>query len=103
MSNIDIASLIQMRQNKFIESRTIIEAEVNKFINSLTDLDESVKQKFGFDLTGKTARDLLPELWSDNFNMDTYNAQLNNFNNYVAVVKNICDVMNQEALNVLSN
>lgn len=96
MTEQSVAALIQQREVKFIETRTIIENEVNKFLQSLLSLDADVQQKVGA-REGITAKDLLPALWADPFDEATYNQQLSSLMNYIAQVQAICDQINQEA------
>lgn len=97
MTEQNIAALYQLRQNQFIETRTIIESEVNKFLESLRAQDESLKQQLGVK-EGITCKDLLPELWADEPNIDNYNVQLNNLLTYIGQVHAICDGLNAEAI-----
>lgn len=97
MTEQNIAAMIQQRQNKFIETRTIIETEVNKFLNSLQGLDAEYKEKLGVQ-PGITCKDLLPELWNEPFRTEVYDKQLANLQSYITQVQCICDKINQEAL-----
>lgn len=101
MSNTNVARLLQERQNKFIETRTNIENEVNKFLKSLEALDDDVKAKCGVKV-GITAKDLLPALWAEPFDENTYREQKARLDAYIAQVKVICDQLNQEAIACLS-
>lgn len=97
MTEQNIAALYQLRQNQFIETRTIIESEVNKFLESLRAQDESLKQQLGVK-EDVTCKDLLPELWAEKPNIDTYTVQLNNLLTYIGQVHAICDGLNAEAI-----
>ena len=97
MTEQSIAALYQLRQNQFIETRTIIESEVNKFLESLRAQDESLKQQLGVK-EDVTCKDLLPELWADEPNLNTYITQLNNLLTYIGQVHAICDGLNAEAI-----
>lgn len=97
MTEQSIAALYQLRQNQFIETRTIIESEVNKFLESLRAQDESLKQQLGVK-EDVTCKDLLPELWADAPNLNTYTTQLNNLLTYIGQVHAICDGLNAEAI-----
>lgn len=101
-SNVNVAALIQQRQNKFIETRTIIEAEVNKFLAGLEAQDEDVRNKLGV-CTGKTAKDWLPSLWRDDFNMESYKYELAKLQEYIAKVKAYADNINAEAIRCLQS
>lgn len=98
----NVAALIQQRQNEFIENRTKIEAEVNKFLKSLETQDADIRQRCNV-VDGRTARDVLPSLWAEDFNIETYNAELANLNNYIAYVKQVQDENNREALECLQS
>lgn len=98
----NISQLIQERQNKFIETRTIIESEVTKFLESLTNLDADIKEKCGV-REGLTAKDLLPALWIEPFDQKAYNAQKAALDTYIAQVTAICDKLNEEALACLQS
>lgn len=97
MNEQNIAAMIQQRQNKFIETRTIIESEVNKFLQSLTMLDSELKQQLGV-TEGISCKDLLPALWTEPFNQNVYVEQKQKLDTYIAQVQAICDKINQEAL-----
>lgn len=94
--------MIKSRQDKFIESRTVIEMEVNKFFNSLQTIDNDIKLKCNVQ-DGRNAKNTLPSLWEEPFNIDKYNQERASFDSYVAQVRNICDQMNQEALQCLQS
>lgn len=102
MSNVDVAQLIQSRQNKFVETRTIIEAEVNKFLQSLERLDPDVQARCGVK-SGQTAKDLLPALWEEPFNKEQYQVQRASVDAYIAQVKVVCDQINKEAIECLQS
>lgn len=98
----NVSRLIQERQNKFVETRTIIENEVNRFLQSIGQMDDDVQQKCGYN-ADITAKQLLSELWNEPFNEEKYNEQLTRFNQYVANVKAVCDEINREALACLQS
>lgn len=98
----DVASLIQKRQNDFIEKRTIIESEVNKFLQSLEQQDADIRQKCNV-VPGRTARDVLPSLWADEFDETAYQAEYNNLQQYINYVMQIQDENNREALECLQS
>ena len=98
--DVNVAQLIQDRQNKFIEGRTVTEVEVNKFLKSLEALDDSERIQCKV-VVGRTAKDVLPSLWEEPFNVEKYNTELANLQNYIAGVKTFCDQINQEALKCL--
>lgn len=100
--NVNIAALIQQRQNKFIETRTIIESEVNKFLSSLESQDDDVKASLQVQ-AGTTARDWLPSLWADDFNIEQYNLELSRFQAYVSKAKAYADNLAQEAIKCLQS
>lgn len=99
---VDVASLIQQRQNDFIEKRTIIESEVNKFFKSLEQQDDDIRTKCNV-VDGRTAKDVLPSLWADEFDEDAYKAELENLNKYIAYVMQVQEVNNREAIQCLQS
>lgn len=100
MTERDIANLLEQRKTSFIETRAQIENEVTKFLQSLEAADNDVQEKCKF-RPGVTARDLLPALWVEPFDPETYNKQLTDLNTYVDYVKAIFDSINKEALQCL--
>lgn len=104
MNEINIAQAIQQRQAQFIENRTIIETQVNTFLQSLKNCTPDVIALFPgvFMAEGVSAKTLLPALWEEPFNIETYNAQLAEFKRYEAVVHDIYQKLNEEALKCLS-
>lgn len=102
MNSNDVARLVQQRQNKFIETRTNIESEVNRFLESIGKMDEDVQKRCGY-VAGVTAKQLLPELWHEPFNVETYEKQLASVLAYKERVKQICDEINREALACLQS
>lgn len=98
----NVNALIQERNNQFIETRAVIEIEVNKFLTSLGNLDQEEQVKVGYK-PGITCRDVLPELWEDNFREDVYQAQLNSLLNYIGSVRSVYDQWNVEALACLQS
>lgn len=101
-SNVNIAALIQQRQTKFIETRTIIESEVNKFLTSLESQDDDIKINLQVQ-SGTTARDWLPSLWAEDFNMTQYQAELARLQAYIAKAKAYADNLAQEAIKCLQS
>ena len=99
---VDVASLIRQRQNDFIEKRTIIESEVNKFLKSLEQQDDDIRTKCNV-IDGRTAKDVLPSLWADDFNEEAYNVELANLNQYIAFVMQVQDENNREAIQCLQS
>lgn len=97
MNEQSIAAMIQQRQTKFIETRTIIESEVNKFLESLRSLDAETQQKLSVQ-ENLTARDLLPALWAEPFDEAVYLEQKARLDSYITSVQAYCDAINQEAL-----
>ena len=97
-----VARLIQERQNKFIETRTIIENEVTRFIQSLEGLDPDVQARCEY-TQGMRAKELLSALWEEPFELEKYDAQLSKFNAYVAKVRAVCDDINKEAIQCLQS
>lgn len=102
MDAMNISRLIQDRQNKFIETRTIIESEVNKFLESLKNLEPDVQARCGYK-PGLEAKVLLSALWEEPFDEAKYNSQLADLNRYVSQVKVVCDEINKEALACLQS
>lgn len=102
MNSPNVQQLIQERQNKFIETRTIIEKEVNMFLTSLNNLDPDIKEKLGV-TEGINCRSLLPSLWAEPFDLETYNMELSKVQNYIAQVRGICDELNKEAIACLQS
>lgn len=98
--DVNVAQLIQSRQNKFIETRTIIDSEVTKFLQSLETLDTNMQEQCKV-VPGRTAKDVLPSLWVEPFDIDRYNIELQNLTQYIAGVKSITDSINEEALKCL--
>ena len=98
----NVSRLIQDRQNKFIETRTIIENEVNRFLQSLAAMDADVQQRCGYQ-PGLDAKQLLSALWTEPFDEAKYAVQLENFNRYVNQAKMVCDEINKEALACLQS
>ena len=98
----NVSRLIQERQNKFIETRTIIENEVNRFLQSLEAMDPDIQQRCGYK-PGLDAKQLLSALWAEPFDEATYTTQLDNFNRYVNQARMICDEINKEALACLQS
>lgn len=94
---VDVQSVIKQREAQFVETRTKIEIEVNKFLESLKDIEDEIASIPGRP-TGATAREILPELWSDNFNNEIYQEQLARLNSYIASVIAYSDKINEEAL-----
>lgn len=92
----NIAALIRERQDKFIETRTIIESEVNKFLDSIAALDEDVRTRCGY-VNGANAKSLLPALWAEPFDVNTYNKQLAALQMYIRQVMAVRDEINREA------
>lgn len=104
MNQQNISNLIQMRQNKFIETRTIIETEVDKFLQSLTQLDKNAKERLGVQVyDNATARQIIPSLWVEPFNEEQYTIERNKLDAYIAKVQQACNALNQEALQCLQN
>lgn len=101
MNEIDIEALLHKRQEEFIENRTRIETEVNKFLESLKSTDEDVQRKC--QVSDKTVRDWLPELWSDNFDIEVYEQQLAELNAYIKSVYAVCEQINAEAIKCLES
>lgn len=101
-NSVNVAALIQQRQNKFIETRTIIEAEVNKFLAGLEAQDDDIKAKLNVQ-PGITARHWLPSLWSDDFNMEAYKQELAKLTDYMSKVKVYADNLNAEAIRCLQS
>ena len=103
MSEINIAQAIQERQAKFIENRTIIEAQVNAFLQSLKECTPDVIALLPsvFTAPDVTARTLLPALWAEPFDPNAYSSQLSIFLSHEAVVKDLYNKMNLEALQCL--
>ena len=93
---IDIATLLQQRQNEFIEKRTIIEAEVNKFLKGLANQDEATKKNLSVQ-ENSTAKDWLPSLWIEPFDFEKYQGELANLNNYIAKARAYADELAEEA------
>ena len=100
MANVNVEQLIQIRQNKFIETRTIIDTEVNKFLKSLEALDADIQAKCNV-VAGRTTKDILPSLWAEPFDEVAYQAELAKLQTYIAGVKTITDSVNEEALRCL--
>ncbi len=102
MDNVSIANLIRIRQDKFIETRTIIEAEVDKFLASIGKMDPDVQKKCGY-IPDANAKSLLPELWNEPFREEVYKQQLNGVLTYIAQVQKVCDEINKEAVECLQS
>lgn len=100
MKEHELAELIRKRQENFIETRTKIETEVNTFLASIENVDTDIKEQVEYN-SSMTAKNLLPELWNEPFNMDTYKAQLKELNEFIDRVHTICDKINQEAMRCL--
>ena len=99
-NSVDITQLIQQRQNKFIETRTIIDSEVSKFIKSIEELGTDLPENCRV-LIGKTTKDILPALWLEPFNEAQYTLELQNLKGYICTVKSVADAINEEALKCL--
>ncbi len=95
-----ISELVQARQEKFIEDRTVTETEVNKFLKSIESFDEDIRTQCGW-VAGITAKDLFSSLWETPFDMDKYKKQLAAFKAYEQKVAAVCDRINAEALECL--
>lgn len=102
MDNQNVKQLLQIRQNKFIETRTNIENEVNRFLTSLIELDDGTKARLNVK-EGITCKDLLPSLWVEPFNEAQYQLELNALKTYISQVTAVCDEINQEALACLQS
>lgn len=100
MAQKSVSTLLAERQSKFIETRTIIESEVNKFLKSLEALDPDIQETLRVP-KDVTARDLLPELWAEEFRPDVYQQQLTSLNNYIEQVRAYSDKLTQEAIECL--
>lgn len=100
MKEHELAELIRKRQETFIETRTKIETEVNTFLASLENVDTDIKEQVKYN-SSMTAKSLLPELWNEPFNMDTYNSQLKELHEFIDRVHSVCDKINQEAMQCL--
>lgn len=96
----DVKQLLTMRQNKFIEDRTIIAERVNKYLESLANLDNELRAQCIIP-TGTNAQEVLPALWQEPFDEAAYQAQLAEFNRSVASVKLVYQRINEEALRCL--
>lgn len=99
---VDVAALLRERQNKFIETRTLTESEVDKFFKSLDSLDDDIKDRIKY-AEGRTAKSVLPSLWTEPFNQERYSAELAALNNYIKHVHQICDEINAEAIACLQS
>lgn len=102
MNNVNVEQLIQSRQNKFVETRTIIEAEINKFLQSLEKLDPDIQTRCNV-IPGQTAKSLVPSLWEEPFDKDKYAVELAAVDSYIERVKTVCDQINKEALECLQS
>lgn len=96
MAEQSIAALTQARQTQFIETRTIIETEMNKHLQSLEQLSPEIQQQLNV-RHGITCKDLLPELWHEPFDIDTYEQQLSGVEQYLSQIKAFQDAKNAEA------
>lgn len=102
MDSANVANLIRIRQDKFVETRTIIESEVNKFLASIGKMDEDVQKRCGY-IPGASAKTLLPALWVEPFDEETYNKQLSGVMTYISQVMAVCDDINKEAVECLQS
>ena len=102
METPDINALLQKRQSQFIEARTITEQELNKFLESLETLDQPLQQRLGV-VPGRRAKDILTSLWEEPFNVERYQQQKANLDQYIAQVMVLRDELNKEALACLQN
>lgn len=102
MTEQSVTKLIQDRQNLFIETRTKIETEVDRFLSSLSNLDPDVKVKCGV-VDDATCKQLLPALWEEPFNEETYLAQKAKLDVYISQVHTVCDEICQEAIKCLQS
>lgn len=100
MNGVSVEQLLNERQNKFIENRTIIEREVDTFLRSVETMDPVYQQQLNV-VVGQTARDLLPSLWVEPFNEAQYNAERASLDAYIKRVTDVCDKLNAEALRCL--
>lgn len=100
LTNEQVQQLIEARKTKFIETRKIIETRVDKFLKSLEVLDDTIKQQINW-IPDQTAKTMLPELWSDDFNEEKYQEQLNAFLQYESRIRLVFDEINAEAYRCL--
>lgn len=96
-------ALLRQRQNEFIEKRTIIESEVNKYLEGMNAESPAFQQRCGYDLQGKTAKDILSAAWADEFDQKLYDEQMASFMEYVNRSVALAEQLNMEALQCLQN
>lgn len=99
----DVQSILRARQDAYVEKRTRIEAEVNKFLESLEQITDPRITSIPGRPEGNTCREILPELWKEEFNEAAYNQKLEALNSYIQEVQRTCDAINEEALKCLQS
>lgn len=95
-----IEQLYATLNNKFVEQRTLTEVEVNKFLKSLEELDPVYQQQLNV-VPGRTARDLLPSLWTEPFDEETYKQEKAVVDAMIQQATAVCDQLNEEAMRCL--
>lgn len=99
----DVQAILRARQDAFVEKRTRIESEVNKFLESVDQISDERVTSIPGRPSGKTCREVLPELWHEPFSQEKYDAELAALNSYVVRVQAACDAINKEALECLQS
>ena len=95
-----VQQLIRARESKFVEDRTKIEIEVGKFFESIKDIEDEIKDIPGRPV-GSSAKEVLPSLWVEPFDIERYKAELSTLQEYINNVVAYGNRINEEALRCL--
>ena len=98
MNNVN--ELYRKRQEVFIERRTTIASEVDKFMQGVAGIDPELLKNVT-PINGTNAKDILPSMWAEPFNIEAYKSELAIFDNYVRQIKQVADDLNTQALKIL--
>ena len=96
----DVNELYKKRQEVFIERRTTIATEVDKFLAGVAEIEPELIKDIT-PLNGTTAKEVLPSMWVEPFNIEAYERELAVLNDYINKIKSVADALNAEALKVL--
>ena len=98
MNNVN--ELYRKRQEVFIERRTTIASEVDKFMQGVAGIDPELLKNVT-PINGTSAKEILPSMWIEPFDIEKYKQELSVFDNYVRQIKQVADELNAQALKIL--
>ena len=96
----DVQRALEAKKQAFIETRTQNEMEINKFLRSLESWPDEYFNLLKLE-RGKTARDLVPSMWSEPFNIENYNMEMARLTNYINSVSSLADKIANKAMEEL--